>query len=209
LPALQAYSAALRRFDSGAIMTTSVAKLNLPVQTIDSTSGKAREMLETAKSRLGFVPAMYGNMVNSPGLLETYLLGYERFRQDGGYTPAEQELVFLTISRFHGCTYCMAAHSMIGEKMSKVPAPVLAALRDGTEIPDARLAALSTFVRIMVESRGAPSSEQLATFKAAGYTDRHALEIVLAIAVKTLSNFSNHLMHTEVDPAFQAYAWSA
>jgi AhpD family alkylhydroperoxidase len=152
---------------------------------------------------------MYANMVNSPGLLETYLLGYERFRQDGGFTPAEQEVVFLTISRFHGCTYCMAAHSMIGEKMSKVPAPVLEALRKGAAIPDAKLAALSAFTHTMVESRGTPSPEQLQAFRAAGYSDRHALEIVLALAVKTLSNFSNHLMQTEVDPAFQAYAWAA
>ncbi|MHB1668637.1 carboxymuconolactone decarboxylase family protein [Thiomonas sp.] len=190
-------------------MTSSIATLNLPSQTADSTQGKAREMLETARARLGFVPAMYANMVNSPGLLETYLLGYERFRQDGGFTQAEQEVVFLTISRFHGCTYCMAAHSMIGEKMSKVPAPVLEALRKGAAIPDAKLAALSAFTHTMVESRGTPSPEQLQAFRAAGYSDRHALEIVLALAVKTLSNFSNHLMQTEVDPAFQAYAWAA
>ncbi|HXG29117.1 MAG TPA: carboxymuconolactone decarboxylase family protein [Nevskiales bacterium] len=189
-------------------MTAAIAKLDLPAQTLESTSGKAREMLETAQARLGFVPNMYANMVNSPGLLETYLMGYERFRQDSGFTPAEQEVVFLTISRFHRCTYCMAAHSMIADKVSKVPAPVLQALRDGTAIPDAKLAALSAFTHAMVESRGAPTPEQVQAFRAAGYTDRQVLEIILAIAVKTLSNYSNHVLHTPVDAAFQAYAWS-
>ncbi len=135
-------------------MTATIAKLDLPSQTIESTSGKAREMLETAKARLGFVPKMYANMVNSPGLLETYLVGYERFRQDSGFTSTEQEVVFLAISRFHHCTYCMAAHSMIADKMSKVPGPVLDALRQDKAIPDAKLAALSTFAHLMVESRG-------------------------------------------------------
>lgn len=75
----------------------------------------------------GFVPDMYAGMVNSPGLLEKYLLGYERFRKESGFTPVEQEVVLLTISRFHGCTYCMTAHSMIAAKMSKVPRDVLEA----------------------------------------------------------------------------------
>lgn len=190
-------------------MKSTIAKLELPAQTPESTDGKAKAMLETAKARLGFVPKMYANMVNSPGLLETYLLGYERFRNEGGFAPAEQEVVFLAISRFNGCTYCMAAHSMIGAKMSKVPADALQALRTGTPIPDAKLEALSTFTRQLVDSRGSPTPAQLSAFRQAGYTDRHALEIVLAIAVKTLSNYSNHLLHTEVDPAFQDYAWSA
>ncbi len=30
---------------------------------------------------------------------------------------------------------------------------------------------------------------------------------LLAIAVKTLSNYSNHLFHTELDEAFASHAW--
>ncbi len=183
------------------------AKLALPAQTIDSTEGTGKALLQTAKAQLGFVPNMYANMVNSPGLLETYLLGYKRFREESGFNPVEQEVVLLTISRFHACTYCMAAHSMIADKMSKVPAEVLEALRTGGPIPDLKLAALSKLTRIMVEQRGNPTTEQLNDFKVAGYSERHVLEIILAIAVKTLSNYSNHVFHSEVDMPFSKYAW--
>lgn len=183
------------------------AKLALPAQTIDSIEGTGKTMLETAKAQLGFVPNMYANMINSPGLLETYLLGYKRFREESGFTPVEQEAVLLTISRFHACTYCMAAHSMIADKMSKVPAEVLQALRTGGPIADAKLAVLSEFTRLMLEQRGNPTTDQLNAFKAAGYSERQVLEIVLAIAVKTLSNYSNHVFHTEVDAPFQKYVW--
>jgi hypothetical protein len=37
--------------------------------------------------------------------------------------------------------------------------------------------------------------------------ERHVLEIVLALAVKTLSNYSNHLFHTPLDHAFASRAW--
>ncbi len=188
---------------------SNTAKLTLPVQTIESTHGSAKTMLEAAKAQMGSVPNMYGNMVNSPGMLETYLLGYRRFREESGFTPVEQEVVLLTISRFNVCTYCMAAHSMIADKMSKVPAEILEALRTGDPIPDAKLTALSAFTHILLEQRRNPTTIQLNDFKAAGYTDRHVLEIILAISVKTLSNYSNHLFHTEVDTPFQKYAWQA
>lgn len=43
---------------------------------------------------------------------------------------------------------------------------------------------------------------------AAGYGERQILEIVLAIAVKTLSNYANHLFHTPVDEMFACRAWT-
>lgn len=39
---------------------------------------------------------------------------------------------------------------------------------------------------------------------ASAIPDKHILEIVLAIAVNTLSNYANHLFHTPVDPMFAA-----
>lgn len=184
-----------------------VAKLSLSPKTIETAEPRAQAALETAQKRLGFVPNMYAGMANAPGLLDTYLFGYGLFREESGFTPAEQEVVFLTISYLNGCTYCMAAHSMIGEKKSNVPASSLEALREGRALPDPKLDALSIFTRIMVDSRGRPTQAQLQDFLDAGHTERHVLEVILAIAVKTLSNYSNHLFHTEVDPAFAAYRW--
>jgi alkylhydroperoxidase family enzyme len=57
-------------------------------------------------------------------------------------------------------------------------------------------------------SRAAASRPQdLQAFLAAGFSERQVLEIILAIAVKTISNYSNHVFHTEVDPVFAACRW--
>lgn len=186
---------------------TAEYQLTLPFQTLDNADAKAKAVLEKAKAQVGFIPNMYAGMVNSPGLLETYLDGYERFRKNSGFTSAEQEVVFLTISRGNGCGYCMAAHSMMANKMSKVPEAVTEAIRGGSPIPDPKLAALSTFTETMRETRGFPSKADVQTFLGAGYEERHILEIVLALAVKTLSNYANHLLHTPVDGMFAKYAW--
>lgn len=167
----------------------------------------AREILETSQKQLGFVPNMYAVMANSPGLLSTYAHGYAHFRQESGFTPIEQEVVLLTVSRENGCHYCVAAHSFVADAMSKVPKDVTDAIRDGTPIPDAKLGALSEFTRLMVNKRGLPTIAEAAAFRGAGYTERHMLEVILAIAVKTISNYANHLFHTPVDAMFAGRVW--
>jgi hypothetical protein len=73
---------------------TSEYKLTLSPKTLHDADPRARAILERAKAQVGFIPNMYGGMANSPGLLETYMDGYDRFRKDSGVTPAEQEVVY-------------------------------------------------------------------------------------------------------------------
>jgi len=173
--------------------------------TPDSANEEQKEVLAAALKAVGFIPNMYANMVNVPAVLSTYLHGYAAFRQKSGFTPTEQEVIFLAISRQNGCNYCTAAHSMLADKMSGVPAPVLAAIRTGAPVPDAKLQALHDYARELVASGGKPSAQVGAAFLAAGYSEAQALQIVLAAAVKTLSNYTNHLCRTEVDEKFSAY----
>jgi alkylhydroperoxidase family enzyme len=84
---------------------------------------------------------------------------------------------------------------------------VIEALRAGKPIRDPRLAALAEFTATMVQKRGNPTDRDVRHFLEAGFTEANILEITLAIAVKTLSNYSNHVFHTPVDEPFQAFAW--
>ncbi len=174
----------------------------------ETATGRAKELFDDATSKVGFVPNMYANMANVPAVLDTYFYCYGLFREQGGFTPQEQEVVLLTISHTNNCEYCVGAHSMIADKMSNVPADTLKAIREGNEIPDAKLAALNAFTRVMVKKAGNPSKEDIADFHEAGYDDKAILAIVLAISVKVISNYSNHLFATPLDDAFAAYSWS-
>jgi AhpD family alkylhydroperoxidase len=188
-------------------MGNSKFKLTMKKWDLASADDRRKPTIEASIKKNGGLPNMYANMINSPGLLETYLYGYEVFRKESGFTPIEQEVVFLTISYENGCEYCMAAHSVIADKMSKVPEAVTNAIRDGNEIGDPKLKALSLFAKEMLLSRGRPSCEATKQFLDVGYDEGKILEIVLAIAVKTLSNYSNHLFETEVDPMFKGRSW--
>lgn len=184
---------------------TRPALLEMTPETLETSTGEAHALLAGAKARLGFLPNMYGYMANLPPVLATYLTSYDAFRTQSGFTPAEQETVFLTISRVNGCTYCTAAHSMIADKKSGVAADSLAALRAGADLPDAKLQAVASFTEAMVLSRGNPGRAAVDAFLASGYGEQQVLGVILAIACKTLSNYVNHMAGTPVDAIFAPY----
>ena len=171
----------------------------------DHAQGAQKEVLDTALKQVGFIPNMYANMANAPAVLGTYLTGYAKFREESGFTPEEQEVVFLAVSLVNGCSYCAAAHSMIADKISGVSGPVLQAIRHSQVIPDAKLAALFELTQDLVRTNGKPSPAKLGAFLRAGYSEQSVLYIVLAVAVKVLSNYSNHAFGTLIDERFAAY----
>jgi uncharacterized peroxidase-related enzyme len=186
---------------------TSVYKSTLPPRALDDADTAVSAQLRAVQQGMGMVPNMYAGMVNLPAMLDTYIHGYGKFRAEAGLSPIEQEIVFLTISRFHECHYCVAAHSLAAD-MSKIPTEVTDAIRNDQPIADRRLEALRTFTLIMTASRGNPTPEEAQSFLAAGYTETHVLAIILAISVKVISNYSNHVLHTALDAGFAARAWT-
>jgi uncharacterized peroxidase-related enzyme len=200
-------SNALRQHSTRRIENTNAAyKIQtLPLLMIETAADKAKAVLQKAKHQLGFVPNMYGAMANEPA----FSLTYAAFRQECGFAPVEQEVIFLVISRWNACHYCMAAHSFVADKMSKVPPDVTEAIRDGHLIADDKLQALAAFVETMLETRGRPTGADARAFFAAGYSEKNILGVVLAISVKTISNYTNHVFHTPVDDVFASRVWEA
>lgn len=183
------------------------SKLSFNEVSIESADGAVKPILEEAKKRIGYVPNIYGMMANSAGLLGSYTSGDRSFRENSLFNNSEKEIIYLTISRENECHYCVAVHSTLSDTMSKVPREITDAIRDGKEVPDKKYAVLVKFTRAMVVSRGRPTRQDINDFLSIGYSDHHVLEIILAIAVKTMSNYSNQLFQTPVDEMFQGREW--
>ncbi len=181
--------------------------LPVPTQGLDSDSPEVRDVLKGAQERLGFIPNLYARLANSPALLRTYLNGYQEFREHTTLNPAEQEVVFLTISHENGCEYCVAAHSFMADHASHVPAEVTDAIREGRHIDDPRLRTLSQFTRALVKERGWNDKATVDEFINNEFTQEQVLEILLAIGIKTISNYANHLFATPLDEIFQSREW--
>jgi len=114
--------------------------------------------------------------------------------------------VLLTASHFNDCRYCMAAHTAISS-MQNVDMTVVQAIRDDLPISDSKLQALRQFTRLVVENRGWLPDSDVQSFLDAGYEQSHILDILVGVAQKTLSNYTNHLAKTPLDDAFSTVAW--
>jgi uncharacterized peroxidase-related enzyme len=185
------------------------AEYKLLLEPVESSTANSdvKSTLESAKMNLGFIPNMYANMANAPSLLKSYLQTYDLFRIETDFNAIEQEVIFLAISRENDCEYCVAAHSVIADNMSGVPVEITDAIRNDGVVNDSKLAALIEFTNVMQRSRGLPTKNDANKFLSVGYTEKHILEVIVAIAVKTMSNYSNHLFHTTVDNAFSGRLW--
>jgi AhpD family alkylhydroperoxidase len=166
----------------------------------------AKPVLDDVKKAFGFVPNLQANMAESPELLAGYTALWDLFAKSS-LTPHEQQVVYLTANFEHDCHYCMAGHTTLA-KMMKMDPGVLAALRAGTALPDARLEALHRFATLVVRERGFVSETDVDTFLAAGYTRRNVLEVVLGVATKVMSNYTNHLVDTQLDRFMAGNEWT-
>lgn len=93
--------------------------------------------------------------------------------------------------------------------MIHMPEQILVELRDRRDLSDAKLNALRRLAVSVLRHRGWVPEEDLNQFTAAGYAEQHLLDVLTIVALKTLSNYTNHIAHTPLDPQFASEAWKA
>ncbi len=180
---------------------------NFTTHSIDTAPLKAKPILQEALKGYGFVPNLYATMAEAPTILEGYTTLAGIFGKTD-LSETERQIILMTNNRLNGCAYCMAAHTTLSQ-MAGVPASVIEALRNGTTIADSKLEALRQFSIQINQSRGWPSDAQIKAFLDAGYTRQTVLEVILGTALKTLSNYTNHIAETDLDSAFVPNSWTA
>lgn len=161
-------------------------------------TGRAADLFAAVKAKLGKVPNAYDTIgSNSPVALEA-LLDFDAKLADTSLSKKEIEVVKLAVSEVSGCDYCLAAHTLAG-KAAGLSADAILAARRGLPAGDAKLDALSTFVRAVVGSRGTVAQPVVDAVKAAGYTDAHVVDTIFAISSITFTNLLNRVNDTAVD----------
>ena len=179
----------------------------LPILTTETAPEASREGVSKAEKANGFIPNLIGLLANAPVALETYQT-VSGINARSGLSLAEREAVQITAAATHGCGFCVAGHTAVAYKKAGLNEDVVNALRANAKVPDATLYAVADFTRAVIRSRGAVADTELAAFKAAGFNDANALEVVLGVSLATLCNFTNNLGQASINPQLQPYAWT-
>ena len=174
-----------------------------PTHSIETASDAARPLFERARRAFGHVPNVFAKMAESPALFEAYLAVDEIFESKTKFTPLERHAIMQAANRANGCRYCLAAHGHGAVHSGVATAEIDRRLREGQPTGDARLDALHHFTTRMIEQRGWIEPPELAAFLAAGFTREQVLDIVLAVSLKSMSNYANHITHPEIDARYR------
>lgn len=177
------------------------------VHTPETAPDASKPILREARESYGMIPNLYGVLAEEPAAIQAYA-ALNAALADSGLSPAEQQVAILATSIENGCTYCVAAHSAIVKMQDLFDDTTLEALRAQEPLPDDRLEAVRTFTVEVVRERGWVDQGALETFLGAGYEPRHVLAVVTVVAMKTLSNYTNHIADTPLDEAFGGQRWS-
>lgn len=170
---------------------------------IENAPKESKAELEKSQQAFGFIPNLHKVLAASPKALESYKYLHSQF-QESSFNNTELTVVWQTINYYHQCHYCLPAHTGIAHMMKIEPA-IIDELHNGQALQDDKLATLQQTTKAIVDQRGQLNVEQIEHFKNAGYGEQQLLEILLGLAQKTLSNFTNHLADTPVDEPFQQF----
>jgi uncharacterized peroxidase-related enzyme len=173
-----------------------MSRINTPA-TIDAAPAAARPLLEAVKKQLGSVPNLFRLVSNSPAALQGYL-GLAGALDKGSLAAATRERIALAVAEINGCGYCLAAHSYLGKNVAKLDAAEIAANRAGGS-HDPKADAAVRFAAQVVRVRGHVDDGALDAVRAAGYDDAQIVEIVLHVALNTLTNYVNEVGTTAID----------
>ena len=164
---------------------------------IEASPAASQPLLQAVKKQLGIVPNLFRVVGNSPAALEGYL-GLNGALGKGQLDVKTRERIALAVAEINGCGYCLAAHSYLAKNLAKLDDAEIAANRGGAS-NDPKADAAVAFAATIVRQRGHVSSADLEAVRGAGYGDAEIIEIVLHVALNTLTNYVNEVASTDID----------
>jgi uncharacterized peroxidase-related enzyme len=179
-----------------------MSRINIPA-TVEIAPAAAQPSLNAVKAKLGSVLNLFRLLALSPAALDGYL-GLSGALGKGALDAPTRERIALAVAEFNGCGYCTSAHAYIGKNLAGLSEAEIEANRNAGST-DERAASAVRFAIRVVETRGQVSDADLAAIRVAGYSDAEVIEIVLHVALNTLTNYVNEVAETTIDfPAVKA-----
>jgi uncharacterized peroxidase-related enzyme len=169
----------------------------IAISAAEQTPSASRPLLDAVNKQLGVVPNLMKTLGNSPAALGGYL-GLNAALGKGAIGAQTGERIALAVAEFNRCGYCLAAHTYLGKNLAKLDDAEIAANRNGTSHDEKADAAVRFAVNVAQE-RGHVADAAVQAVKAAGFSDAEVVEIVLHVALNTLTNYVNSVAQTEID----------
>jgi uncharacterized peroxidase-related enzyme len=170
----------------------------LPIPaSIGESPAASQPLLQAVEKQFGVVPNAFRLIGISPASLEGFLAMSGALGK-GQLEPATRGRIAIAVAESNGCNYCLSAHTYIGKNLIKLSEAEVTANRDGGST-DQKAAAAVHFAQEVVRTRGHVSDADIKAVKDAGYSDPQIIEILMHVALNTLTNYANVVAKTAID----------
>jgi len=170
--------------------------LNIELKNPASTTGEHKQLFDQIQGAFGGVINMFKAIGNSSAALESMWTSFGALSK-GKLGAKTGEQIAVLVADLNRCEYCLAAHTLLGQKAGAT-ASEMAEAQAGRSA-DPRLQAALDFAAKLVKLRGHVSAVDVEAVRKAGYSDEEIAEILAHVALNIFTNYTNVAFDVPVD----------
>ena len=169
---------------------------NLPLQNPENTSGSHKSLFDKINATFGAIPNVFKAIGNSSAALESMWTSFGALGK-GTLGAKLGEQIAVLVADINRCEYCLAAHTMLGQKAGASKEEMAAA--QAGQVSDPRTQAALDFAAKLVKNRANITSTDVDAVRAAGFSNEEIAEILAHVALNIFTNYTNVAFDVEVD----------
>jgi uncharacterized peroxidase-related enzyme len=169
---------------------------NITLANPDTATSTQKELFSKIQGTFGVVPNMFKAIGNSPAALQG-MFGFFGALGGGKIGAKLGEQIAVLVADINRCEYCLAAHTVLGEKAG-VSADALAQAQMGKS-NDLKTQAALDFVSKLVKNRAQVTAQDVQAVRNAGFDDEEIAEILAHVALNIFTNYTNVAFDVPVD----------
>lgn len=171
-----------------------MSRVNIQPELAPSAS---QPLLAQIDKAFGATPNMFKAVANSPAALQSMWAAFGALGAQGTLDARLGEQIAVAVANRNGCEYCLAAHTVLGQKAG-ASREEMAAAQAGRSA-DGRTAAALSFALEVVERRGQVGAADVVSLKQNGFDDGQVVEILAHVALNLFTNYVNVALDVPVD----------
>ncbi|MBC7914777.1 MAG: carboxymuconolactone decarboxylase family protein [Pyrinomonadaceae bacterium] len=167
--------------------------VRLPAQRDISDKNLAK--LQTIGKVFGFIPNLYALFTHSDTALNAFL---NLQRAECMFTNVEKEIISLVVSQVNDSDYCINAHTVLSKKAGLSEVQCME-IRAGALSNNFKLNALIKLTEGITTNHGHVKEQLVNDFIGAGYSQRHLIDLIMLIGIRSITNYLVTTTNIEVD----------
>jgi len=170
-----------------------MSRVNLQSQQAPAAS---QPILAQIQKAFGTTPNMFKAVANSPAALQSMWAAFGALGT-GTLGAKLGEQIAVAIANRNRCEYCLAAHTVLGQKAGASAAEMANAQAGQSD--DRRTAAALRFALKVVTDRAQLTDGDVAELHEVGFKDEQVVEIMAHVALNLYTNYINVALNVPVD----------